>query len=138
MKIYVVTSGGYSDYGIDAVFVNKEKAKLYCKVHKDSCIEEYDTNDDNINNNSILYHYNVTYIPKCNYFSVQSEAVEAYPKLDLSEVYKHRPERVSRKTTSNEQFTLSWYDKNEYDIDTAKKIFFDKLTQHRAEEEGIT
>ena len=29
MIIYVVTSGSYSDYGIDKVFLSKEKAESY-------------------------------------------------------------------------------------------------------------
>ena len=50
MKIYVVTSGEYSDYGICAVFTDKEKAKLFCALREDwfepPRIEEYDTSDD--------------------------------------------------------------------------------------------
>jgi len=32
-KVYVVTQGEYSDYGIVAVFSAKEKAQEYCRVH---------------------------------------------------------------------------------------------------------
>jgi hypothetical protein len=39
MKIYIVTSGSYSDYHIDAVFTDEEQAKLYCAVHDN----DYDT-----------------------------------------------------------------------------------------------
>ena len=50
MKIYVVTSGCYSDYGIRGVFLDKEKAELYCKYHSgcydDFRVEEYDTADE--------------------------------------------------------------------------------------------
>lgn len=50
MTVYVVTSGEYSDYGICAVFTDKEKAELYCAAHGDKygddCyIEEYDTEE---------------------------------------------------------------------------------------------
>jgi len=43
--VYVVTSGEYSDYRINAVFDNKEQAELYCATHEDEMpeIEEYDT-----------------------------------------------------------------------------------------------
>lgn len=38
--IYIVTSGEYSDYSIDAVFQDKNKAEAYCKCHPDAEIEE--------------------------------------------------------------------------------------------------
>ena len=44
-KVYVVTSGEYSDYSIEAVFVDKEVAELYKQlnfVDTDNCrVEEY-------------------------------------------------------------------------------------------------
>ena len=33
MKIFIVTSGAYSDYHIDAVFSTKENAERYNKIH---------------------------------------------------------------------------------------------------------
>ena len=50
MTVYVVTSGEYSDYGISAVFTDKEKAEIYCAAHSDKYdenyyIEEYDTEE---------------------------------------------------------------------------------------------
>lgn len=47
MKIYIITSGAYSDYGIERVFLSEEKAKSYCELHNECRIEEYDTFDDN-------------------------------------------------------------------------------------------
>lgn len=46
--IYVVTSGCYSDYEINAVFKSREKAELYCECHEECDIEEWDFNDSNI------------------------------------------------------------------------------------------
>lgn len=52
MKTYVVTSGCYSDYHIDAVFTVKEKAEEYVKYNAHNTywnemrIEEYDTSDN--------------------------------------------------------------------------------------------
>lgn len=51
MKIYVVTSGEYSDYHIDAVFLDKQKALQYCAANgicEDVSIEEWETHDDKI------------------------------------------------------------------------------------------
>lgn len=62
MKIYVVTSGEYSDYCIEAVFTDKEKAKLYCAAHEKYTadyprIEEYDTEDDAITGGAPVRRY---------------------------------------------------------------------------------
>lgn len=52
MKIYIVTQGCYSDYGIKKVFTDKAKAELYAKLKTtsgwdgDCRVEEYDTADD--------------------------------------------------------------------------------------------
>lgn len=43
MKIYVVTSGTYSNYGIDAVFTDPEKAKQYANLNSEREIEEYES-----------------------------------------------------------------------------------------------
>lgn len=57
MKVFIVTSGEYSDYGIRAVFTDYEKAELYCATHNKKsstdicCIEEYDTEDFKIESN---------------------------------------------------------------------------------------
>lgn len=46
-KIYIVTSGEYSDYGIDAVFTTKEKAVDYVEQHGTNYnIEEYNVDEE--------------------------------------------------------------------------------------------
>lgn len=35
-KVYIVTSGEYSDYGVVAAFNTEEQAKLYCAIHENS------------------------------------------------------------------------------------------------------
>lgn len=47
MKVYIVTSGTYSDYMIRKIFLDKDKAEEYKKWLPDSNdVEEYDTSDD--------------------------------------------------------------------------------------------
>lgn len=47
MTIYVVTRGEYSDYQIEAVFLERKKAEIFCAVHGiDYEIEEFETKDD--------------------------------------------------------------------------------------------
>lgn len=59
--IYIVTSGEYSDYSIDAVFQNKDKAEAYCKCHPDAEIEEWEFFDDHIYTpfNVVTIHMNI-------------------------------------------------------------------------------
>lgn len=45
-KVYIVTSGEYSSYGIDAVFLDKEQAEMFCATHNSEnfcgyMVEEY-------------------------------------------------------------------------------------------------
>ena len=47
MKVYVVTTGCYSDYSIDKIFTDRQKAENYKEWTYDANeIEEYDTEDD--------------------------------------------------------------------------------------------
>lgn len=48
MKLYICSSGSYSDYGIEAIFMDKEKAEEYTRLLKcDNDIEEWETEDEN-------------------------------------------------------------------------------------------
>lgn len=47
MKIYVVTAGSYSDYHIEKIFTNKDKAEEFAKWCYDSNgVDEWDTEDE--------------------------------------------------------------------------------------------
>ena len=67
MKIYVVTSGEYSEYGIDSVFIDKHKAEIYCAEnnkseygYNDYRIEEYESEDENIEGDlEIAWRYEI-------------------------------------------------------------------------------
>ena len=50
MKIYIVTSGIYSAYRINRVFLDKNKANEYAEWLNDDnvTVEEYDTSDDDV------------------------------------------------------------------------------------------
>lgn len=40
-KVYIVVSGEYSDYGINAVFDNLKSAEMYCALHNDGPYDDY-------------------------------------------------------------------------------------------------
>lgn len=46
MKIYIVTSGSYSDYSIEAVFTDKEKARDFCRFNNHDADPGYCTLDE--------------------------------------------------------------------------------------------
>jgi len=43
MRVYVVTSGSYSEYHIEEIFTDHKKAQIYANLNSDRSIEEYDT-----------------------------------------------------------------------------------------------
>jgi len=46
MKIYMITSGEYSDYGIDRLFLEEDKAYEWVRLHEECEIEERETSDE--------------------------------------------------------------------------------------------
>lgn len=60
MKVYIVTAGSYSDYHIEKVFTDKDKAEEFAKWCYDSNgVDEYDTEDDI--NVGKYYQIHITY-----------------------------------------------------------------------------
>ena len=58
MKVYIVTSGIYSGYEIEAVFSTKEKAQSYIDIHGDYNnreIEEYDMDVESLERKTSVY-----------------------------------------------------------------------------------
>ena len=62
MKVYVVTSGEYSSYHIDAIFTNEEIANQYANLDSDRTVEIYETDIESVeaDPNNLVYsvHYN--------------------------------------------------------------------------------
>jgi hypothetical protein len=69
MKVYIVSSGEYSDYSIDRIFLDKEKAVKYVELSQhgwsSTRLEEWETSDDN-QIEEITYVY-AHYSKGCNY-----------------------------------------------------------------------
>ena len=47
-KVYIVTSGSYSDYEIRAVFLDKGIAEQYAKIKQDATVDEWPLSDGRI------------------------------------------------------------------------------------------
>lgn len=71
MKIYIVVAGEYSDYHIEKVFLNEDKAKEYCEWCKGAYIEEFDTADDNLQQGNFYYQVYIRYDVETNNISIQ-------------------------------------------------------------------
>lgn len=67
-KVYIVTSGSYSDYGINRVFKDKRKAEIWCAEQntryewEEYGIEEYEYSDDEVEYRKdieLVYRYHI-------------------------------------------------------------------------------
>ena len=67
MKIYVVTSGCYSDYHIEAVYTDEIKAKAYANLHSDRSVEEFEADTVRVTANPL--YARICYKPKYNIIS---------------------------------------------------------------------
>lgn len=62
-RVYIVTSGDYSDYRIEKVFSSRSKAHVYSLLDPDRRVEEYDVDDTELNvvSDYLLVSYDYKY-----------------------------------------------------------------------------
>ena len=78
-KVYIVTSGEYSDYHIDAVFSTRKKAEEYVDAHgSDYRVEEYPVDDAGVKKNESIWLVSVSW--------KTGEVISANPE-DFDEYY---------------------------------------------------
>ena len=81
MKVYIITSGEYSDYGIDKVFLDKAKAEEYVRLNSrkydEPTIEEYETSDETfeIGRYEIKKYLSIQYQDK-NYYGNEEFSIQ--------------------------------------------------------------
>ena len=125
MKVYIVTSGEYSDYRINAVFTDLKKAACFAATEnltKKYClrrIEEFKVADDNIEISgrrpvNFLYSYEEFNVP--TFDPPETTYVEFHNTADFYRIVSPRP--LSRKKL--------------------EKIVADLRTKYLAEKEGLT
>ena len=133
MIVYVVTSGVYSDYGIEAVFDNKEQAELYCATkegHGDTkYIEEYDTTEYHFDSKKPLFkHWEGSIIEDGNVVHLTNlDAHMSFQKFSMIQEHKHYRTKLIRG-----HVTL---DRNSTE-EQAKKAILDRYAQWKFEREG--
>lgn len=119
MKIYVITSGEYSDYHICAVTDDPNKAEILRKQYTDRWdvaeIEEWDTEEPVINEGSKYYKVD---------FNCKGEAIRAFESSPYS----------SKDIGTIDKWTVELYAKDE---ETAIKIAAERRAKYLAEKQGI-
>ena len=120
MKVYVVTSGEYSDYMIRKIFLDKDKAEEYRKWLSDSNdVEEYDTSDEDVINKQYKIWVDLKWYPnkKENLTARSQKDCEANYNYDFYYDYDGTwEELVVARTVSGENFD--------------EEFWKDKLTKH--------
>lgn len=127
MIVYVITKGEYSDYGIVAVTLEKEKAEelkiLYSDSWGEAMIETYDTDDYYVENG----RFYIVEIGKKSAINVQEVGVISMD--DRNEV-----KLITDWRTKKEKYVV--YVKAN-DEEHAKKIASDLVAKYKAQEQGI-
>ena len=127
MKIYVVTSGEYSGYGIEGVFLDKHKAEIYCAKNNvkygDYRIEEYESDDDEIEGEiDIAWKYKIREGDRNAWGTIVH--------------YSHRCLNEVTESNYRSELTATVYLRAE-DYEKALKIARDMFAQYKAEKEGL-
>ena len=134
-KVYIVTSGTYSDYAIEEVFDNREDAERYICLHEndsylDMSVEEYDIYK-NAELKNVKVHYGI-------YFIMRENGINFF---DI--VYDNKPietniNRSKHNYSKSYDGTLPLSNRNIFkDKDVVKKIVYDAVAKFEAEEAGI-
>ena len=134
-KVYIVTSGIYSDYAIEEVFDNREDAERYICLHEndsylDMSVEEYDIYK-NAELKNVKVHYGI-------YFIMRENGINFF---DI--VYDNKPietniNRSKHNYSKSYDGTLPLSNRNIFkDKDVVKKIVYDAVAKFEAEEAGI-
>lgn len=142
MTVYVVTMGDYSDYHIEAVFMSRDKAEIYCATKLDgmSCsIERYDTSDDAIDAVDQRAVYIVCgYITAGGHIEITSTMWSLYDTHTMCGLYatpnRFRAEQVTHDPDGTPHMLIRFrvgIDR-ECSADKAKKIIADRCAMWKA------
>ena len=135
MRVYVVTSGEYSDYHIDAIFTDNEQAELYCATHERTLdnpyIEEWETDEVKFE----------SCVPVKNLWtaSIRNDGIVSYihSRLTLENRKKVEPFNKCFGRTSVTGHRVSITLDKDITQEKALKIIFDYLAKWKAELCGI-
>ena len=136
MKVYVITSGEYSDYCIQTVALSREKAEQICammnsqkRYYSDAAIiEEYDTDDivcDSAEDVVLCYTAEFSYKTlECLYWS---EPFYSFPRNKIKKRHGRNGFEIHITATFSKDVTK----------DKVRKIMKDRVAKWKAEREGL-
>lgn len=123
MKVFIVTSGSYSDYRIEAVFSTKEKAQEYIQnacVDDVNDIEEYEMDEQTERKNAV-YHCSV---------DIKTSEIEVEGRYDDEYKMRKKDEMVFRRLCGDGGFVYFYIETDT--LDKARKITAERWQQVRA------
>lgn len=137
MKVYVITAGEYSEYHIERVFLDKEKAYRFAAVNRHIAainnyrVEEYDCDDDNIETNNKTkvyrsYRYYICRDEEICIFQTGEYTLEPYFTMETSPHYEWIGE-----------ITIECKKGEEISEQQVKKTIAEKVAKKKAEQLGL-
>lgn len=131
MKVYIVTSGYYSDYTIEAVFLDEDKANVYQALHfpNDGRVEIFDTDEFQVETSIPVYREWFGMIKVNGEIEVQeSGSFSVHPMFKVTVSY------VS--TANKKKYRVRFTTNKNADKEAARKILSDKLAEWKYENES--
>ena len=145
-KIYIVTAGEYSDYGIVEVFENEQKAVMFAKaynngdyIYGNAQIEVYETHDDCVDTGKDkiehLFLYPINQVGVFNEYFIAHRTIfkdffeKWYVKVEGNKI------TINIDKFRNGTFVFCVLDKE--DNTKAEKILQDKIAEVKAEMFGV-
>lgn len=135
-KVCVVTSGEYSDYGIDAVFDNRAAAEAYCALGHGEYVEEYDLLTEVATTAPVDYVYafcvgDLSQRRVSEPAYILRSGIEAY-KAKIKKWYSQRGSIVTNTSHIDRYVFL-----DENNPDLALKIVQDRIAEYKARKAGL-
>lgn len=131
MTIYIVTSGEYSDYHIDAVFSKLEQAELYCATHEDDLdyprVEEYAVDEVTLCGSAKLMRR----------WTADVNSSGAIAEMDSALTFKTGSAKVRPGQWPYDGYYVELTTPNACSEDQARKAIFDHIAKYKAETNGI-
>jgi hypothetical protein len=127
MEVYIVTSGSYSDYSIEAVFLDEDKASVYQALHfpNDGIVEIFDTDEFQVETSIPVYREWLGMIEVDGEIKVKEYgSFTIHPMFEVADSYISTANKIVRFTTNKNA-----------DEEAARKILSDKLAEWKYENE---
>lgn len=147
-KIYVVTAGEYSDYGICAVFSTREQAEKYCACGHGEYVEEYDLDAWGADGCEVVYRYHVQY-PLCDaedvaepHYLLKKNVEKDFQRI-VNEGIRSIPNGLTYNEWDHVTAEKATYHPDRYvyldhkDPELALKIVRDRIAKAKAEKAGL-